>query len=721
MSFFPTAPKRPYQITQHGETRTDNYYWMRDRHDPEVLKYLHAENEYLEEVMGHTKPLQEMLFAEMKGRIRETDSTVPEKRGDYFYYTRTEAGQQYPIYCRRKGSLAAPEEILLDQNQLAKAQAFCSVGAFAVSPDGTKLAYSLDVEGAEVFTIYIKDLTNQVIYTDAIESTFSSVYFRTGVEWANDNQTIFYLTLDAAQRPYRVWSHKIGTAVSEDRLLVQDDDESYSLHISKTRDNAYILSNHHSTRTTEIRYLSADQPDGEFRFLSPRTEGVEYFATHHEGIFFLITNYEAKNFRLMKASVDASEIEHWTEVLPHREDVLLEWVDSFKDHLVLYERRNGLRQIRISSPDALTQVQYVQFPEPAYYVELESNPQYDTNILRFKYSSLVTPPSVIDYHMDSGEWERVKDEIPSGYDITGYVSERICATASDGRQIPISLVYRKDLVRDGNNPTLLYGYGAYGASIDADFNSRRFSLLDRGFVFAIGHIRGGSDLGRAWYEEGKLFHKKNTFTDFIACAEHLIKEGFTCREKLAIEGGSAGGLLVSACLTMRPDLFKAVIAKVAFVDVITTMSDPTIPLTTLEYDEWGNPDNYELYKYMLSYSPYDNIRPAEYPDLLITTGLNDPRVAYWEPAKFAAKLREVKTDSNLLLLQTNYASGHAGASGRYDSLKEAAIDYAFLIDRLCGPAISVVPSRDVLEPLIPLNVELPDTTGIIRQDISIIQ
>ena len=719
MSFFPTAPKRPYQITQHGETRVDDYYWMRDRQDPEVLKYLHAENDYLEEVLGHTKPLQDTLFAEMKGRIQETDSTVPEKRGEYLYYTRTESGKQYPIFCRRKDSLEGPEEVLLDQNLLAEGKSFCSVGAFIVSPDGTKLAYSLDVEGAEVYTIYIKDLTDQVIYTEAIENTFSSVYFRTGVEWANDNQTIFYLTLDAAQRPYRVWSHKIGTPESQDRLLVQDDDESYSLFITKTHDNAYILCHHHSTQTTESRFLPADEPNGEFKFLSPRTDGVEYFATHHEGFFYIITNHKAKNFRLVKASVDQPSIDDWIEVVPHREDVLLEWVDSFKDYTVLYERQNGLRQIRISSPDALSQVRYVTFPEPAYYVELESNPQYDTNVLRFRYSSLITPPSVIDYHMDTGEWEIIKrEEMPSGYDISQYVSERTYATAADGKFIPISLVYRKDLIRDGSNPTLLYGYGAYGAAIDADFNSRRFSLLDRGFIFAIGHIRGGSDLGRAWYEEGRLFNKKNTFTDFIACAEHLIKEGFTSKEKLAIEGGSAGGLLVSACVTMRPDLFKAVIAKVAFVDVVTTMSDPTIPLTTLEYDEWGNPDNYEYYKYMMSYSPYDNIRPTEYPHLLITTGLNDPRVAYWEPAKFAAKLREIKTDNNLLLLQTNYASGHAGASGRYDALKEAAVDYAFLIHTLC--TAPMLHEQQILD-TIPLKVELPDAASIIRQDLSIME
>jgi oligopeptidase B len=708
MSFFPMAPKRPYQITQHGETRTDNYYWMRDRDDPEVIKYLRAESDYLEEVMGHTKPLQDMLFSEMMGRIQETDSTVPEKRGEYYYYTRTEAGRQYSIYCRKKGSLEGTEEVLLDQNLLADGKTFCSVGAFAVSPDGNRLAYSIDVEGTEVYTIYIKDLTNTTIYPEAIGNTYSSVYFHTGVEWANDSQTIFYLTLDPAQRPDRLWRHRIGTDPSQDSLIFQEEDESYFLFILKTRDDAYILTNHHSTMTTEMRFLSTDKPEGKLKVLSPRREGVEYYAAHHNGEFFIVTNHHARNFRLMKASVERSGIEHWQEVIAHREDVLLDYVESFMDFIVLYERTNGLRQIRISATDALNNVRYVQFPEPAYNVELESNPQYDTSVLRFKYSSLITPHSVIDYDVDTGEWQLIKqEEIPSGYDMSQYASERIYAIASDGNQVPISLVYKKDLIRNGSNPTLLYGYGAYGAAIDADFNSKRFSLLDRGFVFAIGHIRGGSDMGRAWYEDGRLFKKINSFTDFIACAEHLIKEGFTSREKLAIEGGSAGGLLVSACLTMRPDLFKAVIAKVAFVDVVTTMSDPTIPLTALEYDEWGNPENPELYKYMMSYSPYDNIRPAEYPHMLITTGMNDPRVAYWEPAKFAAKLREIKTDNNLLLLQTNFSAGHAGASGRYDYLKEVAVDYAFLIDRLCG---------QVINPL-----EFQEAAGIIRQDLSILE
>ena len=685
MSAFPVAPQRPYEITQHDKTRVDQYYWMRNREDPEVMKYLRAESDYLEEVLGHTQPLQERLFTEMKGRIKETDSTVPEERGGYFYYTRTEAGEQYPIYCRKKGSLENPEEILLDQNALAEGKSFCSVGAFIISPDGSKLAYSVDVEGNETYKLYIKNLADHTHYPEIIENTYSSVYFHTGVEWANDSETLFYLTLDSAQRPYKLFRHKPGTDKSLDNLIFHEEDESYSLLMQKTRDDAYIMTNHHSTLTTETRFLSADGPESELKVLSPRKPGVEYVASHHKGTFFIVTNEDAKNFKLMKTDVNVVERDNWREVLPHREDVLLDYLDTFEDYLVLYERKNGLRQIRISAPDGLTGVRYVVFPEPTYNVDLEANYKFDTNLLRFKYSSLITPHSVIDYHMDTGEWElRKRDEIPSGYDMSLYKSERIYATAPDGVQIPISIVYKKDLKKDGNNPALLYGYGSYGAVIDAEFNSNRLSLLDRGFVCAIGHIRGGSDMGRAWYENGKMLNKKNSFTDFIACAEHLIREGFTSRTKLAIQGGSAGGLLVTACLTMRPDLFKAVIAKVAFVDVVTTMSDPTIPLTTLEWEEWGNPEIREQFDYMLSYSPYDNIRATEYPHMLITTGLNDPRVAYWEPAKFAAKLREMKTDNNLLLLQTNYNAGHAGASGRYDYLREVAIDYAFLIDRLNG-------------------------------------
>ena len=694
---YPTAPKRPFEITQHGYTRIDNYYWMRDRSDPEVMKYLHAENDYLEEIMGHTKSLQGTLYTEMKRRIKETDVTVPEKRGEYLYYSRTEEGKQYPIYCRKRGSLESPEEILLDQNDLADGKSFCSIGALTISPDGNKLAYSVDIEGREAYTIYIKDLISGTLYPEFMVNTYSSVYVQTGVEWANDSQTLYYLTMDEAERPCKFWRHKLGTDASQDVLVFHDEDEAYFLFIHKSRDQKYIFTNHHATRATEMRFLSANEPEGELRILSSRKKGVEYFAAHHEGYFYIVTNDQAENFKLVKANVDTSEIEHWEEVIPHREDVLIDYVETFKDYLILYERRSGLRQIRITPFAAMSNVRYIEFPEPAYSVDLETNPEFDTQFLRFTYSSPITPPSVIDYHMDTGQWQLIKQDIPEGYDKSQYITERIHATAPDGKQIPLSIVYKKDLKKNGNNPTLLYGYGSYGSVIDADFNSNRLSLLDRGFVFAIGHIRGGSDLGRAWYESGKMLNKKNSFTDFIACAEHLIKEGFTSNKKLAILGGSAGGLLVSACLTMRPDLFQAVINKVAFVDVVTTMSDPTIPLTSLEWDEWGNPQVLEHFEYMLSYSPYDNVRPTSYPHMLITAGLNDPRVAYWEPAKFAAKLREMKTDNNILLLHTNYQAGHAGASGRYDHLKEVAIDFAFLIDRLC-------------EPQSPL--EFPDLTGI---------
>jgi len=685
MSSFPIAPKRPFEITQHGETRVDDYFWLRYREDPEVLKYLNAQMDYLEEVMGHTKSLQETLFSEMKGRVKETDSTVLEKRGGYLYYTRTEGGKQYPIFCRKKDSPVSPEEILLDQNALADGQVFCSVGGFVVSPDGTKLAYSVDIQGDEVYTIYIKDIANDSHYPESIPNTYSSVYVHTGLEWANDSQSLFYMTLDSAQRPYKLFRHQVGTDPSQDILIFHEVDNSFYLYFHKSRDDAYIFTDHHSTLTTEMRFLSADRHDGELKVISPRKDGVEYFAAHHDGYFFIATNEDAKNFKLMKASLQNLDREQWQEVIPQRTDTMIEWLDTFKNYLVLHERRDGLKQLRISAADGITSVRYVGFPEDDYYFELEPNPEYDTNILRFKYSSLITPFSIIDYHMDTGEWELKKeDEIPSGYDKSEFISQRIYATAPDGTQIPISIAYKKDLKLDGTNPTLLHGYGAYGAVLDAEFTPNRLSLLERGFIYAIAHIRGGSDMGRAWYENGKVLQKKNSFTDFIACAEHLMKAGFTSKEKLAIYGVSAGGLLVNASMVMRPDLFKAVIGKVPFVDVINSISDPSIPLTTLEYDEWGNTANKDHYDYMLSYSPYDNIRATNYPHILLTGGLNDPRVPYWEPAKFAAKLREHKTDDNLLLLKTNFHAGHAGASGRYDYLKDVAFEYAFLIDRLNG-------------------------------------
>ena len=685
MPSFPIAPKRPHTITQHGETRVDDYFWLRNREDPEVQKYLTAQIDYLDEITGHTKPLQEALFSEMKARIQETDSTVPEKRGGYWYYQRTEAGQQYPIFCRRKDSAESPEEILLDQNVLAEGKVFCSVSGFAVSPDGNTLAYAVDYDGDEVYTVYFKDLVNHSLYAEAIPNTLGSVYGRMGLEWANDSVTIFYATLDATKRPCKLFRHRVGTDPAQDALILHEADEHYFLYFFKSRDDAYIMIYLQSTLTTEMRFLSADQPSGELQVIAPRENGIEYYATHHSGVFFIATNEGAKNFKLMKTAVTNLDKAHWQEVIPHRADVMLEGIDAFENYLVLQERKDGLKQIRISGADGVNAVKYVAFPEPAYYFELEDNSVFESNFLRFKYSSLITPYTIVDVHLDTGAWEIKKVDALKNYNQADYAIERIFATAPDGTQVPMSVAYKKSLQLDGSNPTLLHGYGAYGANLDAEFIPHRLSLLDRGFVFAVGHIRGGSDLGRAWYEDGKVLKKKNSFTDFIACAEHLIEKGFTSKEKLAIYGVSAGGLLVTACMVMRPDLYKAVIAKVPFVDVINSISDPTIPLTTHEYDEWGNPvDNKEHYEYMLSYSPYDNIKATAYPNLLLTGGWNDPRVPYWEPAKFAAKLRELKTDDNLLLLKTNFHAGHAGSSGRYDYLKEVAFEYVFLIDRLFG-------------------------------------
>lgn len=680
---FPLAPKHPHSISQHGRTRTDDYFWMRFREDPPVIQYLKAESDYLDEVMQHTLPLQEKLFLEMKGRIKETDTSAPEKNGSYFYYTRNEQGKQYPLYCRKKDTLDGPEEILLDQNTLAEGKTFCRIGAFSVSPDGNKLAYSVDPDGSENCLLYIKDLVTGENLPETFSNTWGSVYAHSGVEWASDSQTFFYLALDAAQRPFKLYRHTLGTDIDKDEMVFHEDDETFFLFITKTRSNAYIMTYHVSTNTREMRFLPADKPTNDLQLLQARQHGIEYYATHHDDSFIIITNENAQNFKVMLTQTSKPGKENWTEIIPHRPDVLVEELEAFQNHLIIIERKDGLHQIRISGPDGNSKLHYVQFPEPAYMIMTEKNPEFESNFFRFNYTSLVTPNSIIDYAMDSHAWNvRKEQEIPSGYNKEDFVSERIHASAPDGTRVPISIVYKKGLVRDGSHPCLLYSYGSYGYSTDPAFNANRLSLLERGFVYAMGHIRGGSEMGRAWYEDGKMLKKRNTFTDFIACADALINEGYTNREKLAIQGGSAGGLLVGAAVTMRPDLFKAVIAKVPFVDVVNTMSDPSIPLTTLEYEQWGNPDDKEYFDYMLSYSPYDNIRPTNYPNMLITTGLNDPRVAYWEPAKFVAKLRALKTDNNLLLLKTNFDAGHAGASGRYDFLKEIAFDFAFLMESL---------------------------------------
>ena len=683
MPSHPIAPKHAHIIAQHGQTRVDNYFWLRERDNPQTMEYLHAEDDYQQEMTGHTLPLQATLFDEMKARIKEDDTSAPEKVDDFFYYTRTEQGKQYPLFCRKSGSLDAPEEILLDQNALAEGRSFCRVGAFQVSSDHSKLAYSVDEDGSEKCVIYIKDLTQNRLLAEKIPNTSGDVYDHAGVAWANDNQTLFYVTLDPSLRPDKLYRHHVGQNPANDQLLYHEADEQFFLFVSKSRSQAYIMAFSYAYASGEWRTLPADQPQADFTLFQPRQRGMEYYIEHHGEQFFVRTNLDARNFRLMKTPVHATNLSHWQEVVPHRADTLLEDMQAFENHLVLYERRNGLRQIRISAANGVSNTRNIQFPEPVYTYYQAANDEFKTDTLRFHYTSLVTPKSAIDYNMGTDTWNVVKqDEIPSGYDPTLFTCERQFATAEDGTRVPISLLYRREVQRNGQNPTLLYGYGSYGFSQEPAFNANRLSLVERGFVYAIAHIRGGSEMGRAWYEDGKMLNKRNTFTDFIACAEHLIAEGYTCTPKLAIMGRSAGGLLVGAALTMRPDLFGAVIAAVPFVDVVNTMSDPTIPLTTMEYDQWGNPDDHEYFDYMMSYSPYENLRATAYPDILISTGLNDPRVAYWEPAKFTAKLREMSTSDKLILLKTNFEAGHAGASGRYDYLKEVAFEYAFLIDRL---------------------------------------
>jgi len=682
MSLYPIPSKRDFKITQHGLTRNDEYYWMRDRNDPEVKEYLQSENEYLNNELAHLKPLRENLFSEMKGRIQEVDSSVPVKMDEYFYYSRTEAKKQYPIHCRKKELLDAPEEILLDQNLLAEGHEFCSVSAFSVSPDHNKLIYSLDYEGAEVYTIYIKDLTNGELFPEIIPGTYGSVYYRTGVEWAGDSQTFFYLTVDEYHRSDKIFRHTLGADPKDDFLIFHEQDETFSLSIYKPRSKKFIMSYHYNTVSQEIRFIPADQPDSALKVLQPRQKDLEYYATHHGDSFLIITNHNAPNYKLVKTPLSSTGIENWEDVIHHRGDTLLEQIDAFEDFIVLQERRNGLSQLRISQADGVSGVHYVKFPDPTYEVFTDNNPNFKSDVIRIKYSSLITPPLTVNIHMDSGAWDELKEDEMGGYDKSQYVTEYIQAKAEDGKLVPISIAYKKGLVRNGHNPTLLNGYGAYGSSSEAQFNSSVISLLERGFVYAIGHVRGGIEMGREWYDEGKLYNKRNSFTDFIACAEHLIREGYTAADKIGMIGSSAGGLLVGASMVMRPDLFKAVICKVPFVDVITSMSDPTIPLTALEYDQWGNPENKKDFEYMLTYSPYDNLAPVEYPHLLLTAGFNDQRVSYWEPAKFLARLRAVKKGHNIALLRTNFSAGHAGSSGRFDYLKESALDFAFLIDKL---------------------------------------
>ena len=672
----PIAKTEPKVDTVHGDVRLDNYFWLREKSNPEVIEYLETENGYTEAVMQHTVDFQEQLYQELLGRIKETDLSVPEKMGDYYYYTRTEEGKQYPIHCRKKGSLEAEEEVLLDQNVLAEGHEYLEIGVYKISPNHQLLAYSTDTTGGESYTLRIKDLNTGQLLEDHILNTYYSV------EWANDNQTLFYTTLDAAKRPYKLYRHQLGSDPAADPLIYHETDESFFLDVAKTRSEAYLLMELENINTSEVHYLEADQPTGDFKVISPRQSELEYSVEHHGDQFFIVTNADAVNFKLMRASVDNPSRANWEEVIPHREKVKLDGVSTFQNHLVISEREDGLQKIRVRN--LITGEEHaVDFPEPVYTVHRGRNPEFNTDTLRFHYGSLVTPMSVFDYEMDARTRELKKqDEVLGGYDSTLYESERTFAKAADGTAVPISLVYKKGLIKEGGSPLLLYGYGSYGINSDPYFSSNRLSLLDRGFIYAIAHIRGGEEMGRMWYENGKLLHKRNTFTDFIACAEHLIAEKYTASDKLVIQGGSAGGLLMGAVTNMRPELFEIVIAKVPFVDVVNTMLDASIPLTVIEYDEWGNPNEKEFYDYIKSYSPYDNVEAKEYPHILVTAGLNDPRVHYWEPAKWTAKLRELKTGKNRLLLKTEMGAGHGGPSGRYDYLREIAFEYAFIFDLL---------------------------------------
>ena len=670
----PVAKVVPVSTTLFGDTRIDPYAWLRDRNDPDTIKYLEAENAYTKAMMKSTEELQAKLYAEMLGRIKQTDLSVPVKREAYLYYTRTEEGKQYSIYCRKKGSLESPEEILLDGNVLGQGQKYFRIGNFAVSPNHQLLAYSVDFEGDEMYTIRVMDLETGVLLADEIPNTYYTL------EWANDNRTFFYTMLDTAKRPYQVYRHTLGAAYSS--LIYQENDERYTLALEKTSSRKFLLINIGSSLTSEVRYVNADRPYESFQVVLPRVQAVEYDLTHHGDSFYIRTNDDAKTFRVVRSPVSDASRPNWQDFLPKRDRVTVENVHAFRDHLVIEERDRGLSQIRIHHFPTGEQ-HTIEFPEPVYSAGLGPNAEFDTHVLRFHYASLVTAPCVFDYDMETRQRELKKQqEVLGGYDPAQYQSERVYAKAPDSTEIPISIVYKKGFRRDGAAPLLLYGYGSYGISMDPTFNSDRLSLLDRGMAYAIAHIRGGADLGKPWHEDGRLLVKMNTFTDFIACAEHLIAEKYTSPDRLAIQGGSAGGLLMGAVANLRPDLFAAIVANVPFVDALNTELDASLPLTVGEWEEWGNPAEKQYYDYIKSYAPYENVDAKAYPKILVTAGLNDPRVSYWEPAKWVAKLRALKTDHRLLLLKTEMGSGHFGASGRYERWKEIAFNYAFILHAL---------------------------------------
>ena len=651
----------------------DPYYWLNERENPEVIDYLTSENQYLDTMMKQVSGFKEKLYNELVGRIKQTDMSVPFKDNGYFYITRYEEGQEYAIHSRRKGTMDAPEEIMLDVNQLAKGYDYYAVAGRSVSSDNRLLVYGEDTLSRRIYTLRFKDLTTGEMLPDVIPNTGG------GATWAEDNKTVFYVTKDTTLREYRIWKHKIGTPSSKDELVFEEMDETYGTFVYKTKSNKYIIIGSYSTVSQEYRILDANKPEGTFSVFQERKRGLEYSIEHYNDIWYVRTNKDAKNFRLMKTPVQSTGEENWTEVIPNRNDVLLEGMEVFKEHLVLSERKAGITQLRIipSKGDE----HYIDFGEKAYVAFVSTNPEFDTEILRFNYQSMTTPNTTYDYNMNTKEKTLLKQqEVLGGFDATDYRSERIMVKSKDGVDVPVSIVYHKDTPLDGTSPCLLYGYGSYGASMDPAFSMTRLSLLNRGFVYAIAHIRGGEEMGRQWYEDGKLLNKKNTFTDFIDCGKALVEKKYSDPKRLYAMGGSAGGLLMGAVVNMEPDMWAGIIAAVPFVDVVTTMLDESIPLTTGEFDEWGNPKDKRYYDYIKTYSPYDNVEAKNYPPMLVTTGLHDSQVQYWEPAKWVARLREMKTDKNPLLLYTNMDAGHGGASGRFRQFKETAMEYTFLLD-----------------------------------------
>ncbi|MBW2938019.1 S9 family peptidase [Aureisphaera sp. CAU 1614] len=673
----PKADKKEKHLEIHGDVRIDNYYWLNERDNEEVIDYLERENDYYNKMTAHTKDFQNDLFEEMKGRIKEDDASVPYFYNGYYYITRYEAGKDYPIHSRKKGSLDAEEEIMFNVNEMAEEYAYYSLRGVNVSPDNKWAAFGVDTLSRRQYNIYIKNLETGEILKDEISNTTGSS------TWGNDNKTLFYTLKDEQTlRADKIYRHTVGTEPEKDVLVFEEKDETFGTYVYKTKSHKFIVIGSYSTLTSEFQILDADSPEGAFKVFQPRTKGLEYNIFHFGNDFYIVTNKDnATNFKLMKTSQNKTTMDNWEEVIGHRGEVLLEDIDIFKEYLVISERSNGLNKIRIKRWDGKDDY-YLPFKSETYTAYPSQNIEYDTKTLRYSYNSLTTPASVIDFNMETKEKVVMKEtEVLGGkFKKENYESKRVWATAADGTKIPISMVYRKGMKQNGKNPVLLYGYGSYGAIVDPYFSITRLSLLDRGFVFAIAHIRGSEYLGRAWYENGKLLKKKNTFTDFVDASKFLIEEKYTSPKHLYAMGGSAGGLLMGAVVNIAPELYNGVVASVPFVDVVTTMLDDSIPLTTGEYDEWGNPNDKIYYDYMKSYSPYDNVEAKAYPNMLVTTGLHDSQVQYWEPAKWVAKLREMKTDENILLLQTNMDAGHGGASGRFESLKEVAMDYAFLLD-----------------------------------------